>query len=153
MKNKTAELMLDSQTMAILTALQAGGAHAGLSYASIVSRVISELRKALNLSQEELAKRIGLTQSALSRVEHGDTVFNADHAIAIAPALGVLPHEIFAIADQAVDWLRRQDVQVAATRQDAKMTILGPGAASLLVGNMVAGAVGQLLSTSVSRKR
>lgn len=143
--------VLDSDAMKVLRALQSSGAGAGLPYSAIVSRVATELRKARGFSQEELAKTMSITQSALSRVEHGDTVFNADHAIAFGLALGVPPHKIFAIADTAVQWLQRQDLQVATTKADARATILGPGAAGLLVGPIVANAVGRLVSTGSAR--
>ncbi len=144
---------LDSDAMKVLRALQASGAGAGLPYSAIVSRVATELRKARGLSQEELARTMGTTQSALSRVEQGDTVFNADHAIAFGLALGVLPHKIFAIADVAVAWLQRQDLQVASTKAEARATILGPGAAALLVGPIVTDAVGLFVSTTAGRSR
>lgn len=135
------------EAMRIIHALKAGGAHAGLSYASIVAQVVTEVRKARELSQEELARCAGMTQSAMSRIEQGETVFSADHAIRIAPALGTEPGIIFTIADKAARWLRGQDLEVAPRKSAACASILGPGAASMLIGGMVAGAVNLALAT------
>lgn len=132
--------------MRTIHALKAGGAHAGLSYSSIVAQVVTEVRKARGLSQEELARRAGMTQSALSRIEHGETVFSADHAIKIAPVLGTEPGIIFTIADRAARWLRGQDLEVEPRKSAARASILGPGAASMLIGGMVAGAVHSALA-------
>lgn len=148
MASDAAEKLGTEERIKILRALQDSGVRAGLSYSAIVARVVTEIRKTRGFSQEELAKRAGVTQSSLSRVEQAETVFNADHAITYAMALDVEPHEIFSIADKAVSWLRERDLDVAARKASAQATILGPGAASLLIGNVVAGEVFNLISKS-----
>lgn len=47
---------------------------------------INRLRKKQKVSQQELAKRIGTTQSAVARIENGDQNFTADMLDKIASA-------------------------------------------------------------------
>lgn len=42
-------------------------------YAMVIGRTLAELREQHDLSQAEMAKRVGLTQPTLSRIERGET--------------------------------------------------------------------------------
>lgn len=48
-----------------------------------------ELRKCNNMSQEELASRIGITRQTLSKYETGESVPDIEKCSAIAKALGI----------------------------------------------------------------
>jgi transcriptional regulator with XRE-family HTH domain len=60
---------------------------------------IKELRKAANLSQEELGKMAGVSRSQLSEIENEQKPANTLRLRAIANALGVPVEELFAPAD------------------------------------------------------
>jgi DNA-binding XRE family transcriptional regulator len=49
---------------------------------------LAELRRALGLTQAELAELIGKTQSAVSQIEHGDIALSVDALRAIVTQLG-----------------------------------------------------------------
>ena len=52
-----------------------------------ISRTIREARKQLNLSQKELAERMGVKQSMVSRWESGECNYTIDTLVEIANAL------------------------------------------------------------------
>lgn len=54
----------------------------------IVSYRLAELRKALGVTQVELAEMIGKSQSAISQIEHGDISLSLDVLRSIVHQLG-----------------------------------------------------------------
>ena len=54
-----------------------------------LSQIIREARKQLNLSQKELAEKMGVKQSLVSRWESGECNYTIDTLIEIADALGL----------------------------------------------------------------
>jgi transcriptional regulator with XRE-family HTH domain len=52
-------------------------------------------RMAANLTQQELAARLGRAQSFVSRIEHGPMAVERAHFAEIARALGEDPHALF----------------------------------------------------------
>lgn len=56
---------------------------------------IKELRKALKLTQPELAKLVGTTKNQLIKLESGDRRLSDHWAARLAPHLGVQPYELF----------------------------------------------------------
>lgn len=66
------------------------------------STSLRRLRMAADITQEELARRVGLKQSNLSRIEHGKQQPTLRVALAIAAELGVDVgplRSLFAVAD------------------------------------------------------
>lgn len=67
------------------------------------STSLRRLRMAADITQEELARRVGLKQSNLSRIEHGKQQPTLRVALAIAKELGVdVGHmrSLFAVCDE-----------------------------------------------------
>ncbi len=60
--------------------------------------VLINARLAANLTQQELASRLGRAQSFVSRIERGSLAIQREHFTAIARALGEEPHALFAKA-------------------------------------------------------
>lgn len=58
-----------------------------------LARTIRDWRTKAAVTQEELAKRLGVRQGKVSDMERGQTRVKADTLIRIAMALGVEPHE------------------------------------------------------------
>lgn len=54
-----------------------------------------------NMTQVELAKRAGVSQVHISRIENGSREVSDAVRIRIAKALGVDPHELFPYEEQA----------------------------------------------------
>lgn len=145
-----------------LAALRVLGAEPEVPYAYVVGRVLAVLRQERGLSQDELAHRSGLTQSALSRLELGETVLNVEHLMMLARALKMTPAAIVRRADGLVAELKQHNVGVAEQRHDAsplgplaaKVVLKATGASPLLgaLGGLAASAVASALS-GVKRQR
>lgn len=93
--------------------------------------VILVLRRAAEITQEELAQELGITQTALSRYEHGLRVPDGDTSEKLAEALGVTPeflrHEFRLEGAIAADaHMRRQKTAKPSDwkRVEAKLNLL-----------------------------
>ena len=60
----------------------------------VLARRVRTLRKALGLSQEELADRVGLRQAQISELESARNNITIDNLHRLAIALGVRPREL-----------------------------------------------------------
>lgn len=56
---------------------------------------LKELRKAVGISQEQLAGETGFELSQIGRIERGEINTSISHVAAIAKALKVKPEELF----------------------------------------------------------
>ncbi|MFN4910689.1 MAG: helix-turn-helix domain-containing protein, partial [Flavobacteriales bacterium] len=63
---------------------------------------IKKLRELKNLTQEHMASVIGVTQSAYSRMEMGDTEITYSKLERIAGELGMKPEEVIAFNESMV---------------------------------------------------
>jgi UDP-N-acetylglucosamine 1-carboxyvinyltransferase len=57
------------------------------SYLGVIGRLISKLRQEVSMTQDELAKKIGSTQSAIARIERGEQNISAEMMEKIGNAL------------------------------------------------------------------
>lgn len=55
---------------------------------------VRSLRKLKDMSQQDLAEKIGNVQTFVSKIECGDTAITTDTLISISNALGVQPAEL-----------------------------------------------------------
>lgn len=62
----------------------------------LLGRRIREIRKARNLTQEELADYVGIETSSISNIENGKYFPNAENLDKILTYLEVIPSEVFA---------------------------------------------------------
>lgn len=82
------------------------------SYPAIIGRILEHLRKNADYDQGELAERLGLTQSAWSRIERGQSGLSMEHLIKVSDILNTKPHIIIADADYAAEQLKNDGVTV-----------------------------------------
>ena len=75
------------------------------------------LRAACQISQQEMAERIGVSQTHLSNLEHNHVQISLKLLLRIANVLEC-PLEIFLDTNAALDWGKEQ-AEKAATEQDA----------------------------------
>ena len=61
---------------------------------NLITRYMKEKRNKQNLSQKEMAERLGVTQSAYSKWESGKVIFKTRHLIKIAGVLNVTVDEL-----------------------------------------------------------
>ena len=77
------------------------------SYSAILGRVLQSMREEHRVDQATLAAALGITQGALSRLEHGTSVISADQLHAAALTLGGSPSELIRRAVRV--YLRRME--------------------------------------------
>ncbi len=82
------------------------------SYPAIIGRVLEHLRKENNLDQQTVAEFLGLTQSAWSRIERGQSGISIEQLVGVSNLFGTQPHNILADADRAKAGLENQGVKV-----------------------------------------
>lgn len=63
----------------------------------MIGKSIRELREGLDMSQEELASRIGLARPALTQIENGSRKVSADELLAFSRALNVSMEQLMGI--------------------------------------------------------
>ncbi|WP_424191190.1 helix-turn-helix domain-containing protein [Ampullimonas aquatilis] len=107
-----------------------------VTYPSLVGRILAQQREARGIKQGELAAQLGLSQSAYSRLESGESVLNLSQLRNVAAQLGLQPSQVLKWADQYEAQLRQQGVDVVAEKQDHTAAIaIGFGLlAALLLG-------------------
>lgn len=83
-----------------------------MPYNVLVGQVLQRRREALGKSQGEVAQAIGLTQSAFSRVESGQTALTVSHLRSLSATLGTTAEKILSDADSLAKQLQAKGVQV-----------------------------------------
>lgn len=62
-----------------------------------LAREIRRLREAAKLNQDDIAERVGLTQSSISDLEKETYTFPIDNVVRVAKAFGLSPHYFLAV--------------------------------------------------------
>ena len=106
----------------------------------LISKRIRDLRKQKNLTQSELAARLGLTQQAVGKWERGQSVPDYHMLVKIAAALEVKPENLFAATQsQSVQgntelnrgedlvriWMHDRDVRPYLPETEVMLPVLG----------------------------
>ena len=74
------------------------------SLAQIVGQAIFQRRRALGMSQEELAEKVGIGQQSLSRMEQGKTAPRFERLQNLADALDCRVVDLFAEPQESADF-------------------------------------------------
>lgn len=83
-----------------------------MPYNVLVGKILQRHRETSGISQSEVAAAAGLTQSAYSRIESGQTALTISHLHVIANALGKKPDEIMREVEDVSERLVSQHVSV-----------------------------------------
>jgi len=106
----------------------------GTTYQAIVGEVIVQHRKTKKLNQDDLAQKAGMSQSAWSRVEKGETSLSLEQLAKVSHALNLKPHELIAEADKVREELEKNKVKVADNKSEAAgWLLLGAAAIALII--------------------
>ncbi|MCK9238471.1 MAG: helix-turn-helix transcriptional regulator [Thiohalomonadaceae bacterium] len=92
------------------------------SFPAVLGTVIANLRKEMGIGQAELAQKIGITASTLSRIENGESAMTIDQLYITCNFLGIKPHELLAAAEKVEEGLQNSGVE--AVREQAKLSSL-----------------------------
>ncbi len=83
-----------------------------ITYSNLVGQVILHHRKQLKLDQSDVASALGVSQSAYSRLESGDSSLSVTQLRIVAERFGVLPYELLRQTDELVERATLQGVTV-----------------------------------------
>lgn len=106
------------------------------SYPAIIGRILEHSRKEAGLDQKVIAEGLGLTQSAWSRIERGQSGLSMEQLLRVSSILGKKPHEIIADADQATSRLKEDGITVhpnVVSKPDDTIAWLALAALGLMV--------------------
>lgn len=106
------------------------------SYPAILGRILEYLRKEAGFDQGAIAEEVGLTQSAWSRIERGQSGLSMEHLIKFSEILNTQPHKIIEKADYASEQLKHDGVAVhpsVITKSDKVIAALGLAALGMMI--------------------
>lgn len=86
------------------------------SFQAVLGTVISSERKKMNISQSELANKLGVTASTLSRIENGESAMTIDQLHVVSEALGMKPHELLAATEGVEKLLKKTGIDAVGER-------------------------------------
>jgi len=92
---------------------QASPPQPAIPYTALVGQVLLGHRGRKGLQQNDLAAALGVSQSAYSRIEQGDTTISIPQLRVIARRLGIAPSDLLREADGLAERLGRQGVEVS----------------------------------------
>lgn len=92
------------------------------TYAAVVGQVIKSLRSSKNMSQGDLATKLGITQATLSRIESGSVGLPMAGMAQLAGCLDTKPAEFVRAVDAVSDQLKSQGVAVEYAEPDSSTT-------------------------------
>ena len=73
-----------------------------------LGQTIQKYRKIRNLTQEQLAEKIGIDQKNISKIENGNNYPTAENLTLIAKALDVEIYELFLYKDISIDFMKQE---------------------------------------------
>lgn len=108
-----------------------------VTYPALVGKILAQQREKRGIKQGDLATALGLSQSAYSRLEAGESVLNLSQLRNVCAQLKLQPAQILSWADQYEVQLRQQNVDVIAEKPNNPAAIaIGLGLlAALLLGS------------------
>lgn len=120
------------------------------TFSAILGQVIAQHRTVQNISQAGLARRLGVAQSVMSRVESGALPITTDMLCRIGDAVGVPSSELLRGAEAGARLLGRRGVRVLYEPQrevrrspDAAGMLLGAAAVAAIIALAVAASDGE----------
>jgi len=115
-----------------------------VTYNSLVGYELEKKRLELGMEQGELARKCGISQPVLSRLEKGKAGIGVDQLYVIAQHLGVRPSDMLKSVDNAVDAIQKEEAVEVKTTKEANDS---------QAGAMITGAaIGAVLALLLSRK-
>lgn len=87
-----------------------------VTYPVLVGKVLARQREIRGLKQGAIAEALGLSQSAYSRLESGESVLNLSQLRNISTQLHLQPAQVLSLADQYEAQLSLQGVAVIAEK-------------------------------------
>ena len=102
------------------------------SLAQIVGQAIFQRRRALGMSQEELAEKVGIGQQSLSRMEQGKTAPRFERLQNLADSLGCRVVDLFAEPQESADFYAASLAELFSVLSDEQRVFVHRQAAQLV---------------------
>lgn len=114
------------------------------TYRAVLGKVLELRRKSLEWNQDEMAKRLGTSQSAWSRVETGQSNLSVEELAVVAHVLKTRPEDVLRDVQRSIEHLQKRGVMVLIGQPKAEdntgAALLGAAAlGALLVAVLAAG--------------
>lgn len=90
-----------------------------ITYDELLGRIIEHRRKGLELLQGPFAEALGVTQSAYSRLEKGQSAMTVTQLRTIAPLLRMTAGQLLNEADSYAALFQRQGGELTAEKQES----------------------------------
>ncbi|KFX76725.1 helix-turn-helix domain-containing protein [Ralstonia solanacearum] len=87
-----------------------------VTYPALVGKLLAQRREEIGRKQGEVAVAVGMSQSAYSRLESGESVLNLSQLRNVCAELGTAPAQVLRNAEQCELQLRKQGVDVIAEK-------------------------------------
>ncbi len=93
-------------------------------YTSIVGKLLQQQREARGILQTTVAEAVGLSQSAYSRLEKGESAMSITQLRQISQVIGAQPNSILAEAEKHATALKRRGVEVTEEKPNNTAALL-----------------------------
>lgn len=95
-----------------------------IPYARVLGAVVEHHRKRRSITQEAIAQAMGVSQSAYSRLEQGQSAMSVVQLRTVAAQLGLTPDEIVRDAEGYATQLQQQGVRITDAMPDSAAGVL-----------------------------
>lgn len=114
--------------------------NAGTTYSALIGNVIRQLRAERSVSQGEMAKLMGVSQAAWSKLESGKATLSTAQLAKAADFLEVPANQIMRYADEAVKRAESEGLTITYDLKEAEDTglmLLGAAAIGAIIALIV----------------
>lgn len=110
------------------------------TYPAVVGQVLAKHRKSRSITQQQIAQKIGVGQTAWSKIEKGTVPITIEQLALVAAVLGTTPSKLLAQADAVVEEARKRGFRVfpkRVTDESLAIAVVGVAALALLVAAVI----------------
>ncbi len=115
---------------------------AGTTYSAVIGGVIKQLRESRSINQGVMAKSMGVSQAAWSKLESGKTTITTAQLAKAADLLEIEANKIIQYADQTVSDFKANKISVSYDNKEAEsmgLMLLGAAAIGALIATIILG--------------
>lgn len=110
------------------------------TYPAVVGQVLAKHRKSRSITQQQIAQKIGVGQTAWSKIEKGIVPITVEQLALVAAVLGTTPGELLGQADAVVTEANRRGFRVLPKRvsdDSLAIAVVGVTALAILVAAVI----------------
>ncbi len=114
--------------------------NAGTTYSAIIGNVIKQLRDTKSITQGQMAKKMGISQAAWSKLESGKSTLSTAQLVKLASYLNIPANKIMQYADDAALKFKDEGMTVTYDNKEAEnigLMLLGAAAIGAIIAAVV----------------